>query len=84
MVIKKTQIIIFFYMYNIKSYQFGTKKAKHFFCKFCVVKSFCQPRSHENAFSINYNSIKNTPKINKIIKFDGSNFEKNLDYIKPI
>ena len=69
---------------NIQSYQFGTKKAKHFFCKFCGVKSFYQPRSHQNAYSINYNSIKDPPKINQIIKFDGSNFEKNLDYIKFI
>ena len=69
---------------NIQSYQFGTKKAKHFFCKFCGVKSFYQPRSHQNAFSINYNSIKEPPKICQIIKFDGSNFEKNLNNIKFI
>ena len=69
---------------NIQIYQFGTKKAKHFFCKFCGVKSFYQPRSHQNAYSINYNSIKDPPKINQIIKFDGSNFEKNLDDINTI
>ena len=68
----------------IQSYQFGTKKANHFFCKFCGIKSFYQPRSHQEAFSINYNSIEMPPKINKIIKFDGSNFEKNLDTIKFI
>ena len=69
---------------NMQTYQFGTKKAKHFFCKFCGIKSFYQPRSHQNAYSISYNSIKNPPKINQIIKFDGSNFEKNLDDIKFI
>ena len=25
---------------NIRSYQFGTKKVKHFFCKFCEKKVF--------------------------------------------
>ena len=69
---------------NIQSYQFGTLKAKLFFCKFCGVKSFYQPRSHQNAFSIKYNSVVGPPKISKIIKFDGSNFEKNLDFIKSI
>ena len=59
---------------NIQSYQFGTKKAKRFY----------QPRSHQNAFSINYNSIKGPPKICQIVKFDGSNFEKNLNNLKFI
>ena len=69
---------------DIQSYQFGTKKAKHFFCKFCGIKSFYQPRSHQSAFSINYNSVVNPPKISQIIKFDSSNFEKSLDFIKTI
>ena len=68
----------------IQSYEFGTRKAKHFFCKFCGIKSFYQPRSHQNAYSINYNSIENPPTISKILKFDGSNFEKNLSFIKSI
>ena len=69
---------------NINEYKFGTKKAIHKFCNICGIKSFYQPRSHENAFSINYNSIEKPPKINRIIKFDGSNFEKNLNTIKLI
>ena len=68
----------------IQNYQFGTKKANHFFCKFCGIKSFYQHRSHLEAFSINYNSIEMPPKRSKIIKFDGSNFEKNLDTTKFI
>ena len=68
----------------MQNYQFGTKKANHLFCKFCGIKSFYQPRSHQNAYSINYYSIEDPPKIGQIIKFDGSNFEKNLDTIKFI
>ena len=69
---------------SIQIYQFGTKRAKHFFCKFCGTKSFYQPRSHKNAFSINYNSVENPPEVSQIIKFDGRNFEKNLNFIKSI
>ena len=69
---------------NIYNYQFGTKKAKHFFCKFCGIKSFYQPRSHKKAYSINYNAIVNPPRISQIIKFDGNNFEKNINDIKFI
>lgn len=69
---------------NILKYQFGTKQASHYFCKFCGIKSYYQPRSHQNAFSINYKSIENPPKIDKVIKFNGNNFEKNLNSIKFI
>ena len=69
---------------NINKYQFGTNKAIHFFCKFCGIKSFYQPRSHQNSYSINYNSIKTPQKISQIIKFEGSNYEKNIDNIKFI
>ena len=60
----------------INTYEFNKNLAKHFFCKLCGIKSFYQPRSHQDSFSINFNSILNPPKINKIIDFDGKNFEK--------
>ena len=69
---------------NIQGYQFGTRQANHFFCKICGIKSFYQPRSHQKAFSINYNIVLDPPKISQIINFDGGNFEKNLDLIKSI
>ena len=69
---------------NLQKYQFGTKQASHFFCKFCGIKSFYQPRSHQKSYSINYKSIENPPKVDRIIKFDGNNFEKNFDTIKSI
>ncbi len=68
----------------MNNYQFMTKKAIHFFCRHCGIKSFYQPRSHKKAYSINYNSIEDPPKIKKIINFDGNNFEKNLNSISFI
>jgi len=74
----------FFLLSNKKeliTYKFETKKAIHFFCKTCGVKSFYQPRSHKNSYSINYFSVQNPPKIKKEIYFDGKNYEKNLKNI---
>ena len=31
----------------LTSYRFGTGAANHIFCKYCGIKSFYQPRSHE-------------------------------------
>ena len=60
----------------ISIYNFNTNLAKHYFCSVCGIKSFYQPRSHQNAYSINFNSILNPPKVNKIINFNGKTFKK--------
>ncbi len=66
---------------ELTEYKFNTYKAKHFFCKICGIKSFYQPRSHPNSYSVNYYSIINPPKINNIIKFNGHEYEKNIDLL---
>ena len=57
----------------ITEYFFGTKKAKHFFCKVCGIKSFYQPRSHPDSFSVNLKCVDEPPEIKNIIYFDGKN-----------
>ena len=37
----------------LRSYRFGTGAAEHLFCGNCGVKSFYQPRSHPDAWSVN-------------------------------
>ncbi|MBA2771212.1 MAG: GFA family protein [Sphingomonas sp.] len=37
----------------LSSYRFGTGAAEHLFCRHCGVKSFYQPRSHPDAWSLN-------------------------------
>lgn len=59
-------------------YSFNTKKASHLFCKVCGIKSFYQPRSHPDSYSINYKCIKDPPKVRKIIFFNGKNFKQAL------
>ena len=68
----------------LNTYKFNTNSAKHLFCKICGIKSYYQPRSHSNSYSINFYSIINPPKIRKIINFSGKNFEENLKNIKDI
>ena len=37
----------------LASYRFGTEAAEHLFCSKCGVKSFYQPRSHPESWSVN-------------------------------
>ena len=64
-IIKGNELII--------KYSFGTKKAKHLFCKSCGVKSFYQPRSHPDSYSINLKCVEEPPKIENTVYFDGKN-----------
>ena len=38
---------------TLTSYRFGSGAAEHLFCSICGVKSFYQPRSHAEAWSVN-------------------------------
>ena len=67
----------------LENYQFNKKIAKHYFCKKCGVKSFYQPRSHPNCWSINVRCIDNFSQLNlKINNFDGKNWQKNIESIR--
>tara|TARA_R110001606_G_scaffold130454_3_gene265883 strand:+ start:65 stop:442 length:378 start_codon:yes stop_codon:yes gene_type:complete len=61
---------------GLTSYKFGSGQADHLFCSHCGVKSFYQPRSHPESWSVNYNCLDDghgmTP---RIIKFDGQNWD---------
>ncbi|MBK6706785.1 MAG: GFA family protein [Sphingomonadales bacterium] len=60
----------------LTSYRFGTRAAEHLFCSTCGVKSFYQPRSHPEAWSVNYHGLDDghglTP---TTVPFDGRNWE---------
>jgi len=54
----------------LTTYTFNTGTAKHHFCSTCGVKSFYQPRSHPDSWSINANCI--DPPVELAIEhFDG-------------
>lgn len=59
----------------LTSYRFGTGAAEHLFCSRCGVKSFYQPRSHPEAWSVNANCLDAPPAL-AIERFDGRDWER--------
>ena len=66
---------------ELSSYKFGTNSAEHLFCKICGIKSFYQPRSHPEMYSVNLRCVNNPPPIRKVIEFDGVNFDESIKEI---
>ena len=60
---------------DLTSYRFGTGAAEHLFCGRCGVKSFYQPRSHPDSWSINANCLDERIGLD-VQPFDGRNWEK--------
>ena len=60
----------------LASYRFGTGAAEHLFCRICGVKSFYQPRSHPDAWSVNLNALDDPGALRiRVATFDGRNWE---------
>lgn len=63
-------------------YQFNKKLAQHYFCKICGIKSFYQPRSHPDCWSVNVRCLDDFINMNLTINnFNGKNWEKNIGQI---
>jgi hypothetical protein len=62
---------------SLTSYRFGTGAANHLFCATCGIKSFYQPRSHPEAWSLNLNAL-DAPEALEVTAraFDGRNWEE--------
>ena len=60
---------------KLTSYRFGTGTAEHLFCSVCGVKSFYQPRSHPDAWSVNAQCLDEPVEL-AIEKFDGRHWEQ--------
>ncbi len=60
---------------DLTSYKFGSGEADHLFCSHCGIKSFYQPRSHPDCWSVNYNCLDSGHDLEPTItKFDGQNW----------
>ena len=58
------------------SYRFGSGQAEHLFCATCGIKSFYQPRSHPEAWSINLRGLEEGDRLAvRIVPFDGRHWE---------
>jgi hypothetical protein len=61
---------------SLVEYRFGTGTANHLFCRICGVKSFYQPRSHPDAWSVNANALDDPSRLKATVKaFDGRHWE---------
>jgi len=61
----------------LSSYRFGAGTANHLFCATCGIKSFYQPRSHPDAWSVNWNALDDVSGLTaKMTAFDGRNWEQ--------
>jgi hypothetical protein len=58
----------------LTSYRFGTGAAEHLFCRICGIKSFYQPRSHPEAWSVNAAALDEPVEL-AIEHFDGRHWE---------
>jgi len=66
----------------LSNYQFNKKIAKHYFCKKCAIKSFYQPRSHPDCWSVNVRCIDGFAQFKlNVNNFDGKNWEQNIHTI---
>ena len=62
---------------KLTSYRFGTGQAEHLFCSVCGIKSVYQPRSHPEAWSVNWNALDEAPRPEAEVRaFDGRNWEQ--------
>jgi hypothetical protein len=61
----------------LTSYRFGSGAANHLFCSICGIKSFYQPRSHPDAWSVNLNALDDASELEVTVRpFDGRNWEQ--------
>jgi hypothetical protein len=62
---------------RLTGYRFGTGTANHLFCSVCGVKSFYQPRSHPEAWSLNLNALDDASALAiTVTAFDGRDWEQ--------
>ncbi len=61
---------------SLASYRFGTGAAEHLFCTRCGVKSFYQPRSHADCWSLNASCFDEPVEL-EIERFLGRNWERS-------
>ncbi len=60
---------------RLTSYRFGTGAAEHLFCHICGIKSFYQPRSHPDAWSVNANCLDEPVEL-AVEQFDGRSWDR--------
>lgn len=69
----------------LASYRFGSGQAEHLFCKHCGIKSFYQPRSHPDAWSVNLRALDEGHGLEvELVPFDGRDWERAKAGLEPM
>lgn len=67
----------------IAEYRFGTRQARHFFCRHCGIKSFYVPRSHPDGYSVNAHCLDAGTVTGQTLRaFDGANWEQSIGALR--
>lgn len=62
---------------KLSSYRFGSGAAEHLFCSICGIRSFYQPRSHPDSWSVDFRCLdEGHDIIAETEAFDGRNWER--------
>lgn len=62
----------------LSRYTFNSGTAKHFFCRYCGIKSYYVPRSNPDGYSINARCLdRSTIESLTVEPFDGRNWEQS-------
>lgn len=60
----------------LTSYRFGSGAAEHLFCRTCGIKSFYQPRSHPDCWSVNFRCLDSEHGLEPGVRFfDGQDWD---------
>jgi hypothetical protein len=69
----------------LTEYTFGTKIARHLFCRTCGVKSFYVPRSNPDGYSVNARCLDPaTVEATVVEPFDGRNWEASAGALRHL
>jgi hypothetical protein len=67
---------------ELVEYRFNSGIARHLFCGKCGIKSFYVPRSHPDAYSVNFRCVQTPKQVSVTFQsFDGKNWERNVEKI---
>jgi hypothetical protein len=67
----------------LETYQFGTKTARHHFCRTCGIASFYVPRSHPDQIDVNVRCLDGVDLATlQITPFDGRHWEASIGDLK--
>ncbi|MEL6530969.1 MAG: GFA family protein [Pseudomonadota bacterium] len=68
---------------ELTSYRFGTGEANHLFCRICGVKSFYQPKSHPDCWSVHLSCLDDASELDpEITEFDGKNWDRAANALR--